>query len=353
MSHKKNSIPDQAEQTEKNESMEQRDTGTNRIVLGAEYFSAGVSSEESYQIEKLKEMEVIYPIYDQIQPSDENKYSMSDIEALAESIRDVGILNPIILKKVGEGRYAIVAGERRYRAIGKNIEDGYYAADKPFRCHLFDPSLIDLPLDDADKEEYVRHTENAEQRDKSDGDKLLQMRGLKRLYEKLREKGALSGVKTREILAADMKISESAVAQYNKIENQGSEELQQALIDGNVKITAAVDIASMPKEQQADLINSVLSSKAAGEPQEISKMDIKKYQHKKENEKDPKAVDVEADVQNEDSETKEKQYVITDKVIKADLKELFKNLKKSNVTLNEEQYIRYLDRVRSLISYFE
>ncbi|BCZ88071.1 ParB/RepB/Spo0J family partition protein [Thermus thermophilus] len=39
-----------------------------------------------------------------------------NLEALAESIREKGVLQPLLVRPLGDGRYAIVAGERRYRA---------------------------------------------------------------------------------------------------------------------------------------------------------------------------------------------------------------------------------------------
>lgn len=38
------------------------------------------------------------------------------LEALAESIRAQGVVQPIVVREAGEGRYEIVAGERRWRA---------------------------------------------------------------------------------------------------------------------------------------------------------------------------------------------------------------------------------------------
>mgnify|MGYP001062043625 CR=1 FL=1 len=38
------------------------------------------------------------------------------LEALAQSIREKGVLQPLLVRPLGDGRYAIVAGERRYRA---------------------------------------------------------------------------------------------------------------------------------------------------------------------------------------------------------------------------------------------
>ena len=38
------------------------------------------------------------------------------MEALADSIREQGILQPLLVTATGGGRYRIIAGERRYRA---------------------------------------------------------------------------------------------------------------------------------------------------------------------------------------------------------------------------------------------
>ncbi len=61
--------------------------------------------------------EIIFPnIY---QP---RKYFDEDaIEELAQSIKAFGIIQPITVRKMGEGRYELVAGERRLRAA-KNLD---------------------------------------------------------------------------------------------------------------------------------------------------------------------------------------------------------------------------------------
>src|SRR2546428_13586544 len=42
--------------------------------------------------------------------------NMGNIEELAASISDKGVLEPILVRGVGPNRYQIIAGERRYRA---------------------------------------------------------------------------------------------------------------------------------------------------------------------------------------------------------------------------------------------
>ena len=95
------------------------------------------------------------------------------------------------------------------------------------------------------KKDYVRDVENAQQRNKTDGDKLMLMRKFKARYELLRERDPerFKGIKTRDLLSEDLDVSKSTVAQFQKVENQGSNALKQALIDEQVTITTAVDIA--------------------------------------------------------------------------------------------------------------
>lgn len=40
------------------------------------------------------------------------------LEELAASIREIGIIQPVTLRKIADGRYQIIAGERRFRASG-------------------------------------------------------------------------------------------------------------------------------------------------------------------------------------------------------------------------------------------
>ena len=53
---------------------------------------------------------------DLLVPSPQPRKRFENLEALAESVREKGILQPLLVRPLGDGRYAIVAGERRYRA---------------------------------------------------------------------------------------------------------------------------------------------------------------------------------------------------------------------------------------------
>ncbi|MCL6569879.1 MAG: ParB/RepB/Spo0J family partition protein, partial [Meiothermus silvanus] len=49
-------------------------------------------------------------------PQAQPRRRFEGLEALAESIREQGVLQPLLVRPLGDGRYALVAGERRYRA---------------------------------------------------------------------------------------------------------------------------------------------------------------------------------------------------------------------------------------------
>ena len=53
---------------------------------------------------------------DLLVPSPQPRKRFENLEALAESVREKGVLQPLLVRPLGDGRYAIVAGERRYRA---------------------------------------------------------------------------------------------------------------------------------------------------------------------------------------------------------------------------------------------
>lgn len=56
---------------------------------------------------------------DQIQPGSHQprmRFDEASLESLAASIRSVGVIQPIMVREVGGGKYEIIAGERRWRA---------------------------------------------------------------------------------------------------------------------------------------------------------------------------------------------------------------------------------------------
>lgn len=307
------------------------------------------------------EMVPIHLKHDEIDPSPKNKRSMNEktIEDLAEMIKDVGLLNPLIVREKEDGRYQLVAGERRWRAIGKLIQSGEWNPEKEIRAHLFDPAKIELNLPDEKKEDYVRVAENAGQRGKTDGDVLQDMMELKSIYQDLREKGEISGVKTRTLLAEDLQISESKVAQFQKVENQGSEALIQAILDNKVTVSTGTAIADLSKEEQEEFIADTLGKKQEEETTTIGKDDLRAWNHQKENPAEPLEPAETREEDNGDaisavpaSEGYKGKPITADR-FKKDIRTIQKKLRVSVTYLDDEEYaayLRYIEKLKSLLS---
>ena len=282
-----------------------------------------------------EEMESKYVTVSEIFPAQENEgISISEIEELADNIYDVGVLNPPIVKEEQNGTYKIVAGERRWTACQLLIQEKRWPEDKKIRCSLFNPNLIRLNLSDDDKEEYVRLSENAEQRNKTDADILRSARKFKAIYDKLRANGELKGIKTRDLLANDLKVSPSVVAQFTKVENRGSEELIEAVLDNKVSINAAVKVADMSNEEQKDFVESIPENKRVT-PQDVDKYNLKKTTIK----------NVETEINNNEQEDV---HVITKQIFRQDTKSILKMIGNEEVKLNDQEYIRYSKAIKTV-----
>ena len=49
-------------------------------------------------------------------PQPRRRFEEAALQALAESIRAHGVLEPLLVRPLGDGRYEVIAGERRLRA---------------------------------------------------------------------------------------------------------------------------------------------------------------------------------------------------------------------------------------------
>lgn len=314
-----------------------------RIKVGSGLLGA-IGADKS-GIEKMRDVEVPY---EQIKTSEKNEWSMNDssIRELADLIKDVGLLNRLILKKTEDDHYEIVCGERRYRAIGMLREKHEWSKEEPVPARLFEPELVRLELSDEMKEDYVRLAENDGQRNKTDGDTYIKIREYKKIYAALREAGELSGVKTRKLLAEDTKLSESKIEQFQRVENRGSQTLQDALLNNDITASTAVEVTNLPKEKQEEFIEKVKAEKKPGES--ITKDDLRKFTHEQNH---PPMAEEESSVSEESEEAGEEVSgrLLSVDDFKKDIKPVIRGLREKKVHLDEKQYESYLRCIERLI----
>ena len=96
------------------------------------------------------------------------------LEALADSIKDQGVLQPIIVRPSGKNKFTIVAGERRWRA---SKMAGLASI----------PALVRVDLDGM-KLEMAQLAENLQRQDLTDNDVSIALEGLMERYPELLKK---------------------------------------------------------------------------------------------------------------------------------------------------------------------
>lgn len=110
---------------------------------------------------------------DKITPDKEQPRHLSaeadeDLQLLAESILQHGVLQPITVKALGKGQYQIIAGERRWRAAQKASESGKPCGRKGYDLSRI-PIFIRNPESDEDKLE-MQMVENLARTDMTPSD---------------------------------------------------------------------------------------------------------------------------------------------------------------------------------------
>jgi ParB family chromosome partitioning protein len=70
----------------------------------------------------------------------------SGLDELAASIAAHGLLNPLLVRKAAKGRFAVIAGQRRYLALRQLADAGNIGKTAPVSCHLREDGQDDSEL---------------------------------------------------------------------------------------------------------------------------------------------------------------------------------------------------------------
>lgn len=83
-------------------------------------------------------------------PDNVRKTGIDDgIEELAASIAAHGLLQSLVVRKTSRGKFAVIAGQRRHRALSRLAEQGSIPSDMPIACKLVskDADAAEISLD--------------------------------------------------------------------------------------------------------------------------------------------------------------------------------------------------------------
>jgi|GEM_PF-5122914 len=151
--------------------------------------------------------------YKDIVKNPNNDYTMLDIEEMEESIRNFGILQPIIVKQLENSYVMLIAGERRYTAATNLILAGKVPEGRLdyIPCLLLDK---DTPLI---IEELIVHETNLQSRPfkkMDEGDRVKVVEKYAELLDEGRKQGLIKGGRTRDIVAKKLDCSPKTVQKY-------------------------------------------------------------------------------------------------------------------------------------------
>ncbi|HAT4093267.1 TPA: ParB N-terminal domain-containing protein [Clostridium perfringens] len=218
--------------------------------------SEGMLNGISKNVKKVEEIEakenfkVEYIDIENIKRNEKNFYDIVDVEELAEDIKLNGLNHNLVVRKLDNGQFELISGERRYTALSKLVKEG----NKTFA--LVPCKVIEVNDTDA---EIILIQANAQTRELTEVEKLKQVQRLKELYKDKKAKGEKVPGKIREIIANDLKLSPTQVGRYEKINSSLIPELKTVLEKGNLTIANASEFANLSEDNQKvilELINS-------------------------------------------------------------------------------------------------
>lgn len=213
----------------------------------AKFDLKGMLSERSSQEMTLPEQKTVYRNPEDLIPSKDNFYSTEDTEKLKQSIKALGILQPLLIEE-RDGKDYILAGHSRRKCCLELIGEGLERFRK-IPC-VYKPK-IELSTA-SEEDEIIRKIiiiQSNTYREKSDWEKMTEALQMEELVKELREKTDLEG-KTREIVSDLIGVSSTQIGRYHSISNNLSERLTDAFRQNKLNISTAAELAGLNEKYQ-------------------------------------------------------------------------------------------------------
>ena len=213
----------------------------------AKFDLKGMLSERSAQEIDLPEQKTVYRNPEDLIPSKDNFYSTEDTEKLKQSIRALGILQPLLIEE-RDGKDYLLAGHRRRKCCLELIKEGLERF-KRIPC-VYKPK-IELSAE-TETDEIVRKMviiQSNTYREKTDWEKMTESLQMEELVKALREKTDLEG-KTREIVSDLIGVSSTQIGRYHSISSNLSGELMDAFKQNKLNVSTAAELAGLNEKYQ-------------------------------------------------------------------------------------------------------
>ena len=198
--------------------------------------------------DRQQDQKIVYRNPEDLIPSEENFYNTEKLERLKQSIKLLGILQPLLIENRDDKDY-VIAGHCRRKCCIDLINEGN---DKFSRIPCVYKTSSELEQDAGQEDEILRQIMIIQAncyRDKTDWEKMTETLRMESLVKELREKTKMAG-KTRDILKDIIGVSSGQMARYHAISANLCDPLMEAFEKDKIKISAAYDVSALEEEYQ-------------------------------------------------------------------------------------------------------
>lgn len=198
--------------------------------------------------DRQQDQKIVYRNPEDLIPSEENFYNTEKLERLKQSIKLLGILQPLLIEN-REGKDYVIAGHCRRKCCIDLLNEGN---DKFSRVPCVYKTSSELEEDAGQEDDIVRQIMIIQAncyRDKSDWEKMTETLKMENLVKELREKAPMEG-KTRDILKDLIGTSSGQLGRYHAISTNLCEQLMSEFEEDRIKISVAYEISKLNKEYQ-------------------------------------------------------------------------------------------------------
>ena len=204
------------------------------------------TTEEMREDAKLKRINEID--LDLIDPFPDHPYKVKDDEDmynLMESIKDVGIITPAVVRKKEDGRYELISGHRRKRACEM-------LGFETLRCEIVDLSRDEATILMCDSNMYRSKILPSE---KAKSYK-MKLDAMKRQGKRDLTCGPVVHNKSRDIFGEEVGESGRQISRYIRL-TELIPELLDKVDEGEIAMRPAVEISYLPKDLQEALLYAI------------------------------------------------------------------------------------------------
>ena len=194
-----------------------------------------------------------------------------EVENIMNTIQLVGMQQNLVVVEQDNGRYKIITGKKRYIAIKRLVAAGY----TEYRDVVCKVTQADSIID-----ELVLIFTNSTQRDRSDYERMKEVKRIKELLTELQKTQKIEGRKA-EIIAKLLGTSKSDVGRLENIDNHLIPEFKEEFKEEKLPTSTANTIASQDETTQQQLYDKYkeegsIKNAEVKEAIEIAKVSIEK-----------------------------------------------------------------------------